>query len=298
MVRKSTNEFIKKEDICIIKINTPKYGLIETIIDIEDYEKVKDIYWTVRKNQKLFYIEHSYSENNKRKRLHLHRYLANCSSDKVVDHIDGNSLNNRKINLRCVSQRVNCQNKHNSKNIYKQKDIYYVMFCVNGKNKCLCFTRDIKEAEKYAKYGRILIKQGKIEELLNLNVKKVGLFKNNKSGYTGVQKSKYNKYQVYFKSKYIASFNDYEIACKCRKIAEKDNTELLTKFINKHKNILGQGKHNRMLTYNNETHSITEWSKITGISKSAILWRLNKLKWNVEDTLITPVRGIRKSEKI
>lgn len=45
----------------------------------------------------------------------------------------------------------------------------------------------------------------------------------------------------------------------------------------------------RMVTYNGETHSVSEWSKITGIKYHTLIDRLNK--WSPEDALSRPVGG-------
>lgn len=46
---------------------------------------------------------------------------------------------------------------------------------------------------------------------------------------------------------------------------------------------------NARLTFHGETHTVTEWSRITGISRSTINDRRN-LGWSVEDTLTVPPR--------
>jgi hypothetical protein len=46
---------------------------------------------------------------------------------------------------------------------------------------------------------------------------------------------------------------------------------------------------NHLLTYNGETHTITEWSEITGLTYDTIIVRL-KHGWSIEDVLNIPVR--------
>ena len=46
----------------------------------------------------------------------------------------------------------------------------------------------------------------------------------------------------------------------------------------------------RLLSLNGQVHSVSEWSRITGIKTSTLYMRLNKYGWNVEKTLCTPVK--------
>lgn len=48
---------------------------------------------------------------------------------------------------------------------------------------------------------------------------------------------------------------------------------------------------NRNLTYNGETHSVSEWARILGVNQSTLNMRLNKYNWSVEDAL---TKGVRK----
>lgn len=55
-----------------------------------------------------------------------------------------------------------------------------------------------------------------------------------------------------------------------------------------------QGKNrrnNRVLTYQNETKTLSEWAKIVGISGGTITARLDRYGMSVEEALTTPVRG-------
>lgn len=45
---------------------------------------------------------------------------------------------------------------------------------------------------------------------------------------------------------------------------------------------------NHILTYNGESHTLSEWSKIVDISYSCLKSRINKLNWSVEKSLTTP----------
>ena len=45
---------------------------------------------------------------------------------------------------------------------------------------------------------------------------------------------------------------------------------------------------NKLYTYKNETHCITEWAEITNISESKLRQRLCKLRWSIERAFNTP----------
>ena len=82
--------------------------MAETIIDEEDYYKLKQISWWIRGKYVAGHI------NDKVKLLH--RYLLNYDGKNVVDHINNNPLDNRKCNLRIVTKKQNSMNVSVSKN--------------------------------------------------------------------------------------------------------------------------------------------------------------------------------------
>ncbi len=83
-----------------------------------------------------------FAKDKSNKRLRLHRYLVNCPDNKVVDHINFDTLDNRKENLQIVDRSFNSQKKDIKKtisntgirNISKNKNgLYEVCFYENGK---------------------------------------------------------------------------------------------------------------------------------------------------------------------
>lgn len=94
----------------ILRIDSPKYGLINVLLDDEDYERIKkdfeNLKWTVTKNRNKFYVQKRVNGKN----IYLHRYIMNCPKGKYVDHINHNTLDNRKQNLRITNNADNLRN--------------------------------------------------------------------------------------------------------------------------------------------------------------------------------------------
>lgn len=82
-------------------------------VDDKDYEKFKDMRWHVGKNGYAVstkYIRGSGRKNQKNQSIYLHRLIMDCPESMVVDHINGNKLDNRRENLRICTQRENMVN--------------------------------------------------------------------------------------------------------------------------------------------------------------------------------------------
>lgn len=134
------------------------------IIDIEDYEKVEKYHWT--KTTRDYTVSHI-DVNGKLKKIYLHRLIMGVEDKKTklnVDHINGNVLDNRKINLRFATQLQNCWNKRlNSNNTLgvagvreiRNAKIWNARIIVNYKVIHLGNYRDINEAIKARKEAEI-----------------------------------------------------------------------------------------------------------------------------------------------
>ncbi|GAA0857706.1 hypothetical protein GCM10008916_12500 [Clostridium nitritogenes] len=91
-----------------IIIDSKKYGIIKAKIDNQDIERCKEIKWYYAKNKDSEYIEGTY----KGKKVKLHRYILNAKEKQIlIDHINRNTLDNRKSNLRLATNKENSFNK-------------------------------------------------------------------------------------------------------------------------------------------------------------------------------------------
>lgn len=99
---KKYNDYEIQEDYVIMYTNKGE----PFFVDLEDFWRVKDICWHIRKDG---YV---YGKINKRSVL-LHRLITDCPKTMKIDHIGGSETknNNRKNNLRVCTQSQNAKNK-------------------------------------------------------------------------------------------------------------------------------------------------------------------------------------------
>jgi len=83
------------------------------LVDDADYEWLSQYKWYAHEDCKTFYVRRmSKTVNGKRKMLQMHIELIGRKEGLVTDHINGNGLDNRRENLRHVTQSQNCLNRH------------------------------------------------------------------------------------------------------------------------------------------------------------------------------------------
>ena len=114
------NEIIRYDDYADM-ILYDKHGneKARTMIDLDDVDRCGDYRWSYDK----------YVRNTSFVGM-LHRFIMNCTDDDnvVVDHINGNPLDNRKSNLRicnvsqnAMNQKTSTRNKSGHKGIFWDK---------------------------------------------------------------------------------------------------------------------------------------------------------------------------------
>ena len=96
----------------------------------------------------------------------LHHIILGVEKNTFVDHINNDPLDNRKCNLRVVTNQNNLQNRSsknsNNKSGYRnvcynkafKKKPWQVQLQINGKNTVLCRFDDVHEAGKFAEEMR------------------------------------------------------------------------------------------------------------------------------------------------
>ena len=150
------NEIIIHEDYAEIILYDKKGNeKARALIDLDDIDKVKEYRWHLDDSN-------GYISNNTIG--YQHRFIMNCPEDKVVDHINHNSLDNRKCNLRvCNSSQNNANKGIQSNNTsgytgvcwYKAGSKWQVSIKVNYKSIFLGYYDDLEEAIKVRKEAEI-----------------------------------------------------------------------------------------------------------------------------------------------
>ncbi len=115
------------------------------LIDDEDFELVSQYKWCASYSKTVgsFYaITHIYNSIGVRTTLKMHRLIMNSAGTDVIDHINHDTLDNRKFNLRKCTKAQNNKNSkmyNNNKSGYKgvslRKDInkWQAIIRINGK---------------------------------------------------------------------------------------------------------------------------------------------------------------------
>jgi hypothetical protein len=81
------------------------------LVDAEDYAFVAQWKWHYMPSRYTGYAKRSVKTPDGPKSIRMHRVLTGAKEGQTVDHINGNGLDNRRGNLRLVSNAENCQNR-------------------------------------------------------------------------------------------------------------------------------------------------------------------------------------------
>lgn len=173
MAKKKGNNYVIDNENQIAKIELCRRNVenLWVTIDLDDLEKVLNIpyTWFAKYDNDIqnYYAVASWycPETQKSKPVYLHQFITDAQG-KIVDHINHDTLDNRKENLRVIADSNNSKNRKtknsNNKSGYrnvcwnKTENIWMVQLSINGKNTYLkSFPYEqLEEAGQYAEEMR------------------------------------------------------------------------------------------------------------------------------------------------
>ena len=155
------NVYIEMSDYYLLLIKY-KDIILPARIDKDDYNLVSKYKWHTNKRgdkrlDPAYYVEARY----KNKTISLHRLIMKTPKGLVVDHINRNPLDNRKVNLRNCTLNINAGNRTfriKTSQVNKNTGIKYLYICrncyyvrIHGTNKNIYFGKNKQKAIKYLK---------------------------------------------------------------------------------------------------------------------------------------------------
>lgn len=129
------------------------------LVDSGDYERVVQFKWNARLDKRIgtYYARrHSVQENYKRHTVTMHRFIMGLElgDTRTVDHINHDTLDNRRSNLRIATHAQNCINRKNNRvksgcrgvSFCNRDKAWIASITVNQKRIFLGYTRNFEEA--------------------------------------------------------------------------------------------------------------------------------------------------------
>jgi HNH endonuclease len=140
------------------------------IVDDEDYEYLSKVKWQARQNVgKNWIATRNVRKNCVYSTFYMARIILEAPSNLEVDHINHDTLDNRRINLRLATRSQNCANRRKSERsrfsksssrfvgVCKQKNRWQASVSVNGKHKYIGLFQDEEDAARAVDNAKTLM---------------------------------------------------------------------------------------------------------------------------------------------
>lgn len=116
----------KECSICTTVLLTRGY---HALVSLEDIDRVSQIKWRVRidSDGRPLAVAHKPGSGKRGKEITLHRFIVDAQPGQIVDHINGDTLDDRRSNLRVCRNAENIRNQrpHRDKRTSKLKGVYF-----------------------------------------------------------------------------------------------------------------------------------------------------------------------------
>jgi hypothetical protein len=113
------------------------------IVDDEDFDWLSHWHWWAhyKKERHVFYARRSQRLNGRIRHFSMSREILNADSNQLVDHINHNTVDNRRSNLRLCNhtgsscnRRIHSNNQSGFLGVRRQDKKYSATICLNGKD--------------------------------------------------------------------------------------------------------------------------------------------------------------------
>lgn len=142
------NKIVTCEDYCKLYLYNIKQEVVAiALFDKQFKNKVKKHKWGVSLKGKKYYVKTDL-HNKKRKSLYLTNLILGYKNNYQVDHINGDTLDNRIQNLRFCTQQQNLMNKSKVKGVSWNGEKWHSYIGINNKRINLGYFDDKKTAFK------------------------------------------------------------------------------------------------------------------------------------------------------
>ncbi len=146
------------------------------LVDDIDYEKLCKYKWYVLHVHNRYWkaVRAIRESNGKRSIILMSRYIMEASKGEVVDHINGDTLDNRRANLRICTQSANTQNIHTNRGVssyqgvcwHNQMKKWRARIGINGRRYHLgLFNAEEEAATAYNQAALLLYEKPKINRV-------------------------------------------------------------------------------------------------------------------------------------
>ncbi|MDR0721143.1 MAG: HNH endonuclease [Treponema sp.] len=269
---------------------TINIGGFAVIIDDNVIERINKYKWQAS-SRDGYHVSFMAFDKEQSRNIQLHRYIINAPDDKIVDHKNGDTLDNRIENLRLCEIQDNARNRGSSREsksgyrgVYydsrpeKHKKPYCAYIHVNGKRISLgCFITAEEASKKY---------EDTAKEFFGEFYRPVELRKMKRAIRELPHDDGYKYITLNGKTLSISGW------CKELGISHSTYYKRLELGWAVEETLCGKYYRSQLYEYNGKKQRLTEWSKEIGIDARELSRRF-KNGWDIEKALSTVVNHTR-----